>query len=342
MEDYTGAQTPEASVVREKETYPIMTMNMNGKSQGAGSADNRRELIKSTLKDYPASVIFCQELPGKFEKEVFPDFRDSYEFVRPEDCYSGQAKVAVMWCNTDFQDREVDLTDSSLFTEIVKTLIKEGKLDIGVFMASIRSAMVKLTSRRTEASFLAVSWYWPEAPEDVDVAAASKAFYDLICFVREVCEDEKLFWFIIGGDLIFHTSKVHLTEVEGVTISCGPSIVPIKDIFVFSVPSVNKLPKTVDITLSEEKPLKLKNESKENPKLKHVPVVRVLNLVQGKDTSFTEDTTSKSYTSDKTLTPETTAGAAELDSRASRAQRELKFGDGKCVFVICILIEKKL
>ena len=42
---------------------------------------------------------------------------------------------------------------------------------------------------------------------------------------------------------------------------------------------MNELPMTVDITLSEEKPRKIKNESSQNgPELKHVPVVRNLNL----------------------------------------------------------------
>ena len=292
MEDPTRAETPEASdAPREEETSRIMTINMKCTGcKGKGAAAKGKDLIISTIKRSSASVIFCQEAPGNFKNGVVAkcgDSPSSYKFV-PEDIHSSKkdnVKVAVMWRETSFEGEKVDLTEPSI-TKIEERLKHEKSVADVKSMVQVskeRSAMVKLTSRgTTEASFLAVSWYWPEAPEDVDVAAASKAFYDLICFVREVCEDEKLFWFIIGGDLIFHTSKVHLTEVEGVTISCGPSIVPIKDIFVFSVPSVNKLPKTVDITLSEEKPLKLKNESKENPKLKHVPVVRVLNLVQEK------------------------------------------------------------
>lgn len=288
MEDPTRAETSEASdVPREEETYRIMTINMKCTGcKGEVAAAKGKDLIISTIKRSSASVIFCQEAPGDFKNGIVAKCGkgpSSYKFV-PEDIHSSK-KVAVMWRETDFDWKEVDLTKPSI-TKIKERLKhKKSVADVEkmVKVSMERSAMVKLTSRgTTEASFLAVSSYWPEDPKDVDVAAASKAFYDLICFVREVCEDEKLFWFIIGGDLIFHTSKVHLTEVEGVTISCGPSIVPIKDIFVFSVPSVNKLPKTVDITLSEEKPLKLKNESKENPKLKHVPVVRVLNLAQEK------------------------------------------------------------
>ena len=44
-----------------------MTINMNGKE---GIADERRKLIVSTIKRSSASVIFCQEVPRKFETEV--------------------------------------------------------------------------------------------------------------------------------------------------------------------------------------------------------------------------------------------------------------------------------
>jgi len=39
------------------------------------------------------------------------------------------------------------------------------------------------------------------------------------------------------------------------------------------------------------------------------------------------------------LTPETAARTAEVDSLASEIKKKLEFGDGKCVFVICILID---
>lgn len=41
------------------------------------------------------------------------------------------------------------------------------------------------------------------------------------------------------------------------------------------------------------------------------------------------------------LTPEKKAGTAEVVPNASGARRKLPFKDGKSVFVICILIEKK-
>ena len=87
----TGAKIPEVSDVRKGSPYRIMTMNMNGGSQGPGTAVKRRKLIISTINSSPASVIFCQELPGFFEKVVEKCRTDgnSYKFVRPKDIYSG-------------------------------------------------------------------------------------------------------------------------------------------------------------------------------------------------------------------------------------------------------------
>ena len=242
MKGPTRAETSEASdVPREKETYRIMTINMKYTGcKGKGAAAKGKDLITSTIKRSSASVIFCQEAPGNFKNGVVAkcgDSPSSYKFV-PEDIHSSKkdnVKVAVMWRETSFEGEKVDLTEPSI-TKIEERLKHEKSVADVKSMVQVskeRSAMVKLTSRgTTKASFLAVSWHGLE-----DVDEASKAFYDLICFVREVCENEKLCWFVIGGDFQFDTSKVHQTEVEGVTISCGPSIVPFKDIFVFSVSS---------------------------------------------------------------------------------------------------------
>ena len=186
MEDATRA-----SDFREVETYPIMTINMNSKSQGKGTADKRRKLIVSTIKRSSASVIFCQEVPGFFEKDVVAKCDTngySYKFVRPKDVCSKKrkVKVAVMWRETDFQGKEVVLTDSSSFTEIVERL-KKKKFDVDVTKASIRSAMVKLTSRRTDASFLAVSWHGPWKVNKASKKTKLEVVDDLIRLLRVVC-----------------------------------------------------------------------------------------------------------------------------------------------------------
>ena len=286
MSSSTGAKTTEVSDVQKERTYRIMTMNMNGK----GSAAARRKQIISTIESFPASVIFCQELPGDFDTEVVENCGNSYKFVRPEDCYSSQADVAVMWCETEFQGKEVNLADCSLFTELVKgLLIKEENLDVGMIKASIRSAMVKLTSCRTEASFLAVSWHGPHKVNfENDCQLDSKArkefklkvLCNLIRLLQVVCEKEKLSSFIIGGDfnLNFNKSDVDRLAEYGVRTLHYSSGAPGKDTFIFSIPS-DKLPMTVDITVSSVASLKLENKSGQSAPLDHKPVVGKLEVV---------------------------------------------------------------
>lgn len=52
----------------------IMTINMNGPSNGKGTEVKRRKLLRVILRSaFPCGIIFCQELPGKFVKEVVPE-----------------------------------------------------------------------------------------------------------------------------------------------------------------------------------------------------------------------------------------------------------------------------
>ena len=280
MEDLTGVETP-------KETYHIMVINMNGK----GTPDERRELSISTITGSSASVIFCQEVPGYFEDEVVAKCvkdRSSYKFV-PKNITSVEHKVAVMWRDTDFEGEEVHLT-KPLITSIVERLKKEtsvaDKTSTVINVCKERSVMVKLTSKGiSKASFLAVSWHGPWKVVKLKLKKL-QVFHGLICFLREVCKNKKLSWFIIGGDFNFNTTKVD-GKIHGVTISrydlCTRDkerrgAVPYKDTFVFSVPS-DKLPMTGDITVSSVAPLELENESGKIALLDHVPVVGDLEVV---------------------------------------------------------------
>ena len=199
---------------------------------------------------------------------------------------------AVMWRLKDFDGDPVERTDS-LFTKIVEDLQwKKSNKDVS---EAQRTAMVKLTSVGTGASFLAVSWHgrWKVSEE-----AKLEAFNHLICFLREVCEKEKLSSFIIGGDFNFDTRTIDQTKY-GVTISRyelgardqnrlaksgqqkrGRRFTPYRDTFIVSVtvPS-DKCPMTGDITVALVKALELKNVSNKNVQLDHVPVVGVLKLV---------------------------------------------------------------
>lgn len=270
-------------------SYGIMTINMNGKNQGKGTTNNRKELIISTIKRFPTSVIFCQELPGNFETEVVAECgNDSYKFV-PEQVRAGDHAV-VMWRETDFKWKEVRRTSSSITK--IRDDLRDRRSDLEVSQLSARTAMVKLTSHSTGASFLAVSWHGP-AKESLETK--QKTFNGLIRFLYEVCKKEKLSSFIIGGDFNLNTS-VDLEEHKRVTISryelCtrdkekvqhktayGRRFMPYKDTFIVSVTAPSdKRPLTGDITVSSAMPFDLVDESIKNTLLDHVPVVGVLKL----------------------------------------------------------------
>ena len=182
-------------------------------------------------------MIFCQEVqsPAKLEEKVVEKFGSGiYEFA-----FTGK-ESAVMWRRSDFDGdrRSVKGTDSSII-EIAERL-QRPKSSVEVSEVPTRTAMIKLTSRKTGASFLAVSWHGPWRGKDDTVKL--KTFNGLICFLGEVCtcKDVKPSSFIIEGDFNLETSKEEVREVEekyGVTISSytlctrdeeqpGPSFVP--------------------------------------------------------------------------------------------------------------------
>ena len=137
-------------------SYSIMTINMNvkppDKNNPAPDAAKRRELVISAIKDFPASVIFCQEVTQTLLKEVVKNCGPGdYEFAFTD------KQAAVMWRRSDFEgDRQFLKGTDSSSTKITESL-KEKKSDEDVSEVRTRTAMVKLTSVKTCASFLAVS-----------------------------------------------------------------------------------------------------------------------------------------------------------------------------------------
>lgn len=86
-------------------SYHIMTINMsdqNDNSAGIGKAGKQREVLNVISSSFPASIIFCQELPGCFEKEVVPE---GYT------CVKNQNEAAVIWDTKKF-----DASDEGLKT----------------------------------------------------------------------------------------------------------------------------------------------------------------------------------------------------------------------------------
>ena len=194
-----------------KETYGIITINVKGKNHGKGTTNERRELIASFLKRSPSSVIFCQEVPAKLEEKVVEKCGSGvYEFAFTD------KESAVIWRTSDFDgDRRSVKGTASSITKIVDRL-QRTRTDVDVSEVRTRTAMVKLTSRRTGASFLAVSWHGPwSGKKETDKLMS---FEGLIFFLREVCEEEGLSSFIIGGDFNLDTSTVD-GKKYGVTIS---------------------------------------------------------------------------------------------------------------------------
>ena len=263
---------------QQPSSYHIMTINTSVRLPGY----ERRELIVSIIKRSSASVIFCQEVPGLFLHRVVAkcgNYGFSYRRRRV------QSSEAVMWRKTDFQGKEIAVTDS-LIKEILDSLEKDPSVDVSE-MIRTGTTMVKLTSATTKLSFLAVSW---RGPHRASVKDKLKTFDGLICFLREVCKMAKLSSFIIGGNFNLDTSTINLHE--GVTISrydlCardknryekslqrpGRHFIRFKNTFVVSVtvPSDERL-MTVDIAESSVKPYDLESESSEMPLLDEVPVV---------------------------------------------------------------------
>ncbi len=216
-------------------SYPIMTMNMNG----YGPTDDQRMLISIITRNFFPSVIFCQEIPARFEKEVVEKCgTGGYKFT----CTGKEA--AVMWREGDFHGDPIRGTDSSIIKIAERLQRKTSNID--VTETSTRTAMVKLTSRgtsdRTGQPFLAVSWHgrWKNKQSKQSI------FDGLICFVHEVCKKEKLSSYIIGGDFNLNTLNVDLKQ-HGVTVpghvlstrdekklEASPNrFVPYKDNFVF-------------------------------------------------------------------------------------------------------------
>ena len=182
-------------------SYFILTVNMNGK----GIVADRRKLLSIIMRNVFASVIFCQELPGCFKKEVVEQCgTGGYEFV------SNGNQAAVMWLMEDFVGQPVNTTGTSI-RRIKERLDKRADIDSSEVLTRI--AMVKLQNRKGDfrcAPFLAVSWHGPHIKAKTPIAK-NKVFAGLICFLREVCKEEKMS-FIIGGDFNLNTLELDLDK----------------------------------------------------------------------------------------------------------------------------------
>ena len=138
--------------------YKIMTINMRGKSAGPGTAVRRRNLLCQILREYPCDIIFCQELPDCFEKEVVQEVDKSinyqYQHVRTD------KESAVIWSTKYFNGcTEGYKTTDTRIKEIHDNTIKSTNTESKILT---RISMVKLTVKNSTETILAVSFHGPK------------------------------------------------------------------------------------------------------------------------------------------------------------------------------------
>lgn len=219
-------------------SYFVMTVNMSGKTK-KGYASARRTLISIIMRNFFASVIFCQELPDRFKKEVVEKCGTlGFDFV-----LTGK-EAAVMWITKKFDG--VRLNDKTL-TQITERLQKK-RSDVDTSEVRTRTSMVLLSAKDAKGSngpcFLAVSWHGPK--NNVSVEQRKRAYKGLICFLQEICKQKQkegklVRNVIIGGDFNLNTLDLDLVNGEALgnyELSCrgmeaSGSYIPHKDNFVF-------------------------------------------------------------------------------------------------------------
>lgn len=185
----------------DKPSYPVMTINMNGK----GKAADKRKLSSVVISSFSASLIFCQELPRKFEEEVVENCGTrNYRFFP-----SGE-EAAVMWAEEDF-----DVEPVADKTRIRDKLDAAGKIEREhTSEIPTRAAVVKLKIKGEASNctpaFLAVSWHGPFRQTKLEFR--KNVFKALISFLYEVCLEKDVSSAIIGGD--FNLNTVEELDVD--------------------------------------------------------------------------------------------------------------------------------
>ena len=232
---------------------------MNGKTK----PDERKALLSKIITSSASSLVFCQELPDCFKKEVVGKCGTCvYDFVR-----TGK-EAAVMWSEAHFYGEPVDVVSK---TTICDTLVSSHNFLSDVSEIPARTAVVKLTSKSEACSFLAVSWH---GPSKMRLEKKREVLKALILFLQEICRKENVSSTIVGGDFNLNTlgenglnfpwyelsSRARLaTEHKG----RGHPYIAFKDNFVITTisPSVGR--PLVDMKLSEVRPLSEFNFVKE-------------------------------------------------------------------------------
>ena len=264
--------------------YSLMTVNMHGKTK----VDERRALLSKIITSSASSLVFCQELPGFFDKKVVRKCGTCvYDLVR-----TAGKEAAVMWSEAHFYGEPVDAAFKTKILDKVDASQNFRSDEFEVSEITARTAVVKLTSKSEACSFLAVSWH---GPSKMKLEKKRKVLKALILFLQEICRKKNLSSIIIGGDFNLNTLDENglnfpwyeLTSRAGLATGRkrpGHPYIPYKDNFVIITisPSVGR--PFVDMKLSKVKPLSefnyVKEEGSERGKdiLDHDPIIGVLQL----------------------------------------------------------------
>ena len=288
----------------ENPSYFVMTINMNGSASGSGGAQKRRDLLSIILRSaFPTALIFCQEIPGKFEKEVVP---------KKYRCEKKGNEAAVIWDSEHFDGSSEGLDTTNREIRNLRDKIKDKRDHASELLSRI--SMVKLTPlvQERDESILAVSFHGCYKKKEED---KTKAFLSLIEFLNEVIKLRGISSYIIGGDFNFDTLEVEL---------------PDKVVVPFPQSSARSLEKQQE--LGKYIPNKDNFIWYPHPAVIKVSWSRALEFCDKNDKSsdLTKEehkTVHKSLTSETTKTTNTTASGATGTTEASEATKETKATD---------------
>lgn len=285
-----------------------MTINMNGKSLGPGSADNRRLLLTILLRNFPCSVILSQENHGGLIEEI----AERYQL----DGRKNGTEAAIIWDRNDFEGTDEGLKSTDTRITKIRDEVQSELNEFGLMSEVLsRIKMVKLKCKTEESenpSFLAVSWHGPWS--EFNVHQKRRIFLGLQSFVKKVSVKEGNIPYIIGGDFNLNTLDEQLPMSDGVVASSyelsprakefsdeksrlyKPKYVPHKDNFIFLRYGIDvKWVRPLDFTSLSEQNKKASDLSKQEQDdvqgipvdssrgvvddlLDHDPVVGVLHL----------------------------------------------------------------
>ena len=266
-------------------SYSVMTINMNG----SGKPFERRALLSKIISEHGPSLVFCQELPGRFKQDVVIKCKGTsdYDFVFTE------KEAAVMWSKNDFRGESVD---AAIKRTSFDAVVASQKFRYDVTGIIGRTAVVRLTSKGAEAcTVLAVSWHGPHSGTRLE--QKQEVLKALILFLYEICRVTNVSSIIIGGDFNLNTSVENGLEELNVYFPCyelsprgklakdregrGRPYIPYKDNFATTTTSSFGV-----MNLSEVKPLlefvyvKEEGSGKGKDILDHDPIIGFLQLGQ--------------------------------------------------------------